>query len=128
MEIRHYTPYSLIFSSLHSAKRKKAFRDALCLRYGWQPFFCLQFGFVENLCLMSTLLVAHLVVFLQLNKMNYMISLLLEVCHNVRTEPPLQPLSGEQFITGLQMLKMVTALMSELRVSGDRIGRWHLLI
>jgi len=77
---------------------------------------------------MSTLLVAHLVVFLQLNKMNYMISLLLEVCHNVRTEPPLQPLSGEQFITGLQMLKMVTALMSELRVSGDRIGGWHLLI
>ena len=59
--------------------------------------------FVENLCLLSMPLVARLVVFQQLDITNYVISR--QACCQrsvtmfVLTEPPLQPLSGEQLPT-----------------------------
>ena len=81
------------------ALHKGAFRDALCLRYGWRPshlpshcicghhftvehaFICSRGGFPS---------IRH-------NELRDITAgLLTEVCRNVGTEPPLQPLSGEQ--------------------------------
>jgi len=56
-----------------------------------------QIVFVANPCLLSTLSVVPPVVSNnQTYVMNGMISLLSEVCYNVWTEPPLQPLSEQQ--------------------------------
>ena len=81
------------------ALHKGAFRDALCLRYGWRPshllshcicghhftvehaFICSRGGFPS---------IRH-------NELRDITAgLLTEICRNVGTEPPLQPLSGEQ--------------------------------
>ena len=81
------------------ALHKGAFRDALCLRYGWRPshlpshcicghhftvehaFICSRGGFPS---------IRH-------NELRDITAgLLTEICHNVGTEPPLQPLSDEQ--------------------------------
>ena len=83
------------------ALHKGAFRDALCLRYGWRPphlpshcicghsftiehaLSCTRGGFPS---------IRH-------NELRDITAgLLTEVCHNVGTEPQLQPLSGEQLI------------------------------
>ena len=82
------------------ALHKGAFHDALCFRYGWQPSslpsscvcekpmsvehtFSCSFGGFQT--------IRH-------NELHDITAgLLSEVCHNVHTEPPLQPLSGEQF-------------------------------
>ena len=81
------------------ALHKGAFRDVLCLQYGWQPshlpshcicghhftvehaFICSHGGFPS---------IHH-------NELRDITAgFLTKVCHNVGTEPPLQPLSGEQ--------------------------------
>ena len=82
------------------ALHKGAFRDALCLWYGWRPshlpshcvcghhftiehaLSCSRGGFPST---------CH-------NEIhNIMVDLLSEVCHRVGTEPSLQPVTGEQF-------------------------------
>ena len=77
---------------------KGEFRDALCLRYGWQlgstPLTCscgAQFSFDHAM-------VCHMGGFptIRHNEIRDITgSLLTEVCRNVAIEPPLQPLSGE---------------------------------
>ena len=77
---------------------KGEFRDALCLRYGWQlgstPLTCscgAQFS-------VDHAMVCHMGGFptIRHNEIRDITgSLLTEVCHNVAIEPPLQPLSGE---------------------------------
>ena len=80
--------------------QKGEFRDALRLRYNWQlnstPRTCtcgVQFT-------VDHVMICHMGGFptIRHNEVQDMTaSLLTEVCHNVATEPPLQPLSGETF-------------------------------
>ena len=79
---------------------KGEFRDALCLRYGWtlnnppQTCNCGTAFTVDHamICPMGGFpIIRH-------NEIrDITASLLTEVCHNVATEPPLQPLTGETF-------------------------------
>ena len=80
---------------------KAAFRDALCLRYGWQP------QSLKSQCACGqTHSVSHALSCpiggyptLRHNEVrDFTAGLLREVCHGVTTEPPLQPLTGEVFI------------------------------
>ena len=80
---------------------KAAFRDALCLRYGWQP------QSLPSQCTCGqTHSVSHALSCpiggyptLRHNEVrDFTAGLLREVCHDVTTEPPLQPLTGEAFI------------------------------
>ena len=79
---------------------KRAFADALALRYGWQPSSTP----IHCVC-GSSFIVQHV---LSCPKGGYptirhnelrdiTASLLTEVCHDVRIEPDLQPLTGENF-------------------------------
>ena len=77
---------------------KEEFRDALSLRYNWQldntPKMCncgVQFS-------VDHAMICHMGSFLTIrhNEIREITaSLLMETCHNVATEPPLQPLNGE---------------------------------
>ena len=77
---------------------KSAFRDALCLRYGWRPqnlptkCVCGQdFGINHALCCPTGGFPS-----IRHNEIrDITASLLAEVCHDVSTEPHLQPLTGE---------------------------------
>lgn len=81
------------------ALHKGAFRDAICLRYGWQPThlpshcICGHHFTVEHALICSRggfPSIRH-------NELRDITAgFLSEICHNVGTEPPLQPLSGEQ--------------------------------
>ena len=80
------------------ALHKGAFRDALCLRYGWHP------GYLPTECVCGKqFTVDHALSCpcgglpsLRHNEIRDVTAdLLNEVCHNVSTEPELQPLSGE---------------------------------
>ena len=82
------------------ALHKGAFRDALCLRYGWQP------SRLPSQCVCSmAFTVEHALSCpcgalpsIRHNEIRDLTAkLLTEVCHNVATEPTLQPLTGEQF-------------------------------
>ena len=77
---------------------KGEFRDALCLRYGWQ------LNNIPRTCKCGTqftvdhAMTCHLGGFptIRHNEIrDITATLLTEVCHNVATEPPLQPLTGE---------------------------------
>ena len=77
---------------------KGEFRDALCLRYGWQ------LNNIPQTCKCGTqftvdhAMMCHLGGFptIRHNEIrDITATLLTEVCHNVATEPPLQPLTGE---------------------------------
>jgi len=82
------------------ALHKSAFRDALCMRYGWQPSSLPSHcacGHVQS--------AAHALSCptggypsLRHNELRDLTAgLLREVCYDVSTEPPLQPLTGEAF-------------------------------
>ena len=82
------------------ALHKSAFRDALCLRYGWQP------QLLPSHCICGmTMSVEHALSCpfggfpsIRHNELRDITAALLsEICHNVSVEPNLQPLSGEQF-------------------------------
>ena len=77
---------------------KSAFRDAICLRYGWTP------EHLPEKCICgSHFSVEHALTcshggfrFLRHNEIRDLTAkLLMEVCPNVKTEPELQPLTGE---------------------------------
>ena len=77
---------------------KEGFRDAICLRYGWKPeglpttCTCGQNFSVEHT--LSCNLGGFPI--LRHNKLRDLTTdLLSQVCHNISTEPHLQPLSGE---------------------------------
>ena len=79
---------------------KGEFRDALCLRYGWN------LGSMPQTCncgaqfSVDHAMVCHMGGFptIRHNELrDITATLLTEVCHNVTTEPTLQPLSGENF-------------------------------
>eukprot|EP00731_Ephydatia_muelleri_P019440 Em0012g265a len=79
---------------------KGEFRDALCLRYDWslpnvpQHCSCGKQFYVDHA------MTCHLGGFLTVRHndiRDFTASLLTEVCHNVTTEPTLQPLNGETF-------------------------------
>ena len=82
------------------ALHKGAFRDALCLRYGWRPphlpsqCVCGQQFSIEHALSCSRggfPSIRH-------NEVcNITANLMSEVCHSVGTEPSLQPVTGEQF-------------------------------
>ena len=82
------------------ALHKGAFRDALCLRYGWQP------SSLPSSCVCGKpMIVEHAFSCpfggfpsIRHNELQDITATLLsEVCFNVHTKPPLQPLSGERF-------------------------------
>ena len=81
------------------ALHKGAFRDALCLRYGWRPShlpshcICGHHFTVEHAFICSR---GGFPSFRHNELRDITAGLLTEICHNVGTEPPLQPLSGEQ--------------------------------
>ena len=91
--------YSILYIAEHGfALHKRAFRDALCLRYGWHP------GHLPTECVCGKqFTVDHALSCpcgglpsLRHNEIRDVTAdLLNEVCHNVCTEPELQPLSGE---------------------------------
>ena len=77
---------------------KGEFRDAICLRYGWRP------GSTPQTCncgakfSVDDAMICHMGGFPTIHHneiRDINASLLTEVCHNVTTEPPLQPLNGE---------------------------------
>ncbi len=81
------------------ALHKGAFRDALCLRYGWRP------SHLPSHCICGhNFTVEHALICarggfpsIRHNELRDITAgFLTEVCHNVGTEPPLQPLTGEQ--------------------------------
>ena len=81
------------------ALHKGAFRDALCLRYGWRP------SNLPSHCICGhQFTVEHSLICsrggfpsIRHNELRDITAgFLTEVCHNVGTEPPLQRLSGEQ--------------------------------
>ena len=81
------------------ALHKGAFRDALCLRYGWRP------SHLPSHCICGhNFTVEHALICtrggfpsIRHNELRDITAgFLTEMCHNVGTEPPLQPLSGEQ--------------------------------
>ena len=81
------------------ALHKGAFRDALCLRYGWRP------SHLPSHCICGHhFTVEHALICtrggfpsIRHNELRDITAgFLSEVCHNVGTEPLLQPLSGEQ--------------------------------
>ena len=79
---------------------KGEFRDALCLRYGWSipntPLSCIcgtKFDVDHALnCRRGGFTIQR-----HNELRDLTASLLTDVCHNVATEPPLQPLGGESF-------------------------------
>ena len=81
------------------ALHKGAFQDAFCLYYGWRPSYlptqciCGHYFIVEHALTCNRgrfPSICH-------NKLRDITAgFLTEVCHNVGTEPPLQPLSGKQ--------------------------------
>ena len=82
------------------ALHKGAFRDALCLRYGWQP------KLLPSYCVCGgTMSIEHALSCpfggfpsIRHNELRDITAAFMsEICHNVRVEPTLQPLSGEQF-------------------------------
>ena len=77
---------------------KGAFRDALCLRYNWQPTHlpkscvCSHSFTVDHALSCPT---GGLPTVRHNELRDFTAQVMTEVCHNVCTEPPLQPLSGE---------------------------------
>ena len=77
---------------------KGSFRDALCMRYGWQPpllpttCVCHKAFSVEH-CLSCPN--GGYTIFRHNELRDVTAQLLAETCHNVTTEPSLQPMSGE---------------------------------
>ena len=77
---------------------KSSFRDALCLRYGWEPT-----GLPNNCVCGKSFTVDHCLscahggyTIMRHNELrNITATLLQEVCYDVKVEPSLQPLSGE---------------------------------
>ena len=83
------------------ALHKGAFRDALCLRYGWRPPHLPSHCICRNSFTVENALICTRGGFpsIRHNELRDITAgLLTEVCHNVGTEPQLQPLSGEQLI------------------------------
>ena len=79
---------------------KSAFRDALCLRYGWQfdglPSSCV----CGNKFTTNHALICHTGGYptIRHNEVrDFTANLLSEVCHNVSREPCLQPITQESF-------------------------------
>ena len=108
--------------SLH----KEAFRDGLCLRYGWKPD-----GLPTTCACGRSFSIDHALScnrggfpILRHNKLRDLTrELLSEVCHNVSTEPHLQPLNGEK-------LRHNTAITEEnarldLKANGMWGDRFH---
>ena len=82
------------------ALHKGAFRDALCLCYGWQP------KLLPSYCVCGrTMSIEHALgcpfggfPSIRHNELRDITAAFMsEICHNVSVEPTLQPLSGEQF-------------------------------
>ena len=80
------------------ALHKSASRDAICLRYGWQP------ALLPSHCICGSIFTVERAMncpsggfpSIQHNEVRDLTSAFLsEVCHNVHTEPTLQPLQGE---------------------------------
>ena len=81
------------------ALHKGAFRDALCLRYGWRPPLLPQTCRCGEAFSIGHALICRYGGFqtLRHNQLRDLTAdLLAEVCHNVTTEPVLQRLNGEQ--------------------------------
>ena len=79
---------------------KGEFRDALRLRYNWALYITPLTCNCGSQFTVNHTMVCHMGGFptIRHNEVRDMTaSLLTEVCHNVATEPPLQPLSGESF-------------------------------
>ena len=85
----------------HSINSREEFRDALCLRYGWNlrntPISC-NCGTPFSV---DHAMTCHMggIPTIRYNEIRDITSTLLtDICHNVATEPLLQPLTNESFV------------------------------
>ena len=76
---------------------KGEFRDALCLKYDWSLPNVPQHCSCGKQFSVDHAMTCYLGGFLTVRHRDVTASLLTEVCHNVATEPTLQPLNGETF-------------------------------
>ena len=105
---------------------KSGFQDAMALRYGWTPknapskCECGKVFTVEHAlsCPKGGFPI------LRHNEIrDFTASLLTEVCHDVRVEPELQPLTGESLTNATANTKMVRGWMSQLMGYGEAVLR-----
>ena len=108
---------------------KAAFRDALCMRYNWQPDHlpshcsCGQAFSVDHA--LSCVSGGYSV--MRHNELrDFTASVLQEVCKDVALEPPLQPLSGEQLRRSANATQEARLDISDRGFWGDRFSRHFL--
>ena len=105
---------------------KAAFRDALCMRYNWQPdrlpshCSCGQAFSIDHA--LSCVSGGYSV--MRHNELrDFTASILQEVCKDVTLEPPLQPLSGEQLRRSANATQEARLDISARGFWGDRFSR-----
>ena len=105
---------------------KSSFRDALCMRYNWQPDHlpshcpCGQAFSVDHALSCST---GGYSVLRHNELRNFTASILQEVCHDVALEPPLRPLDGEQLPRSANLTKEARLDISARGFWDDRFAR-----
>lgn len=116
----------LPLTSLGLTLHKGAFRDALCLRYGWTP------AQLPSTCICGgSFTIAHALSCptggfptLRHNEVRDMLAdLMTEVAHDIRVEPPLQPLTGE--VLSLRTATTDDGARLDLAASGLWGGRFE---
>ena len=109
------------YVNLVSAFTKSAFVDAISLRYGWHPPPATPTHCVCG----SSFTVQHVLScprggfpIIRHNKLRYLTAhLLTEVCHDVRTEPDLQPLTGETLSHDVRVFNPLAASNSNMDIA-----------
>ena len=105
---------------------KSAFRDALCMRYNWQPDHlpshcaCGQAFSIDHALSCAT---GGYSVLRHNELRNFTASVMQEVCHDVALEPPLQPLDGELLPSNANVTKEARLDISARGFWGDRFSR-----
>ena len=103
---------------------KGEFRDALCLRYGWKPNKTPQTCNCGAQFTVNHAMICHMGGFptIRHNEIrDITASLLTEVCNNVATEPPLEPLS-EHLIPVLTGRPPCSSMIRDLLALPVRLG------
>ena len=110
------------------ALHKGAFRDALCLRYGWQPKHLPSHCACGSKFTVDHALNCHRGGFpsIRHNEIRDITAhLLTEVCHGVGTEPHLQPVTDERLSHRTANREDGPALTSSQRTFGEETGSGH---
>ena len=108
------------------SRPKSAFRDALCMRYNWQPDHlpshcaCGQAFSIDHALSCAT---GGYSVLRHNELRNFTASVMQEVCHDVALEPPLQPLDGELLPSHANVTKEARLDISAQGFWGDCFSR-----